>query len=409
MECPKCQAEVSGKFCRRCGSAAPLPPKPPTPVGLCPSCGVRVGPGAKFCGKCATPLTHLGHSAVQASEQCRHCGSQLKPGAKFCQSCGNPAPAVASGPDPARAWVEVPTAPAPVDRASVSPSSSPAPWEAPPIATTILQPELRTGSSIVSAPPSSVQGPVPPSLPELEGQRSPPPKLPASSSGFGGKNKAILLSGVAVLGLALGGLTYWFVLRKPAVNRAPNKPSVSQPAAAAPDKPSPSHSATPAPGNSATEPQPTIQLGKAPATAPKKAANQYPGRVSTPAVPAVPVKSGTPPSAPAPDLSGNWQGEYTHHDTNQITKVSLQISKDTTNWITGTLIFDSEGTNSASCAITGVYNPRSKFMLLDVGNCQGHPPAYLQGKIGFSSVEPTARQVFGVDSLHNSLLNISRH
>jgi hypothetical protein len=214
---------------------------------------------------------------------------------------------------------------------------------------------------------------------------------------------------VAVLGLAVGGLTYWFVLRKPAVNRAPNKPSVSQPATAAPDKPSPSRSATPAPDNSATEPQSTIQPEKAPATEPKKAASKYPGVVSTTAVPAVPVKSrGTPPSAPAPDLSGNWQGEYRNHDTNQITKVSLQISKDSTDLITGTLIFDSEGSNAASCAITGVYNRQSKFMLLVVGNCQGHPPAYLQGKIGFSSVEPTARQVFGVDSLHNSLLNISR-
>ncbi len=262
---------------------------------------------------------------------------------------------------------------------------------------------------MVSAPPPSVQGPAPQSLPELEGQGTLPPQLPTSSSGFWGRNRAILLSGVAVLGLAVGGLTYWFVLRKPAVNRAPNKPSVSQPATAAPDKPSPSRSATPAPDNSATEPQSTIQPEKAPATEPKKVASKYPGEVSTTAVPAVPVKTGgTPPSAPAPDLSGNWQGEYSNHDTNQITKVSLQISKDSTDLITGVLIFDSEGSNAASCAITGVYNRQSKFMLVVVGNCQGHPPAYLQGKIGFSSVEPTARQVFGVDSLHNSLLNISR-
>ena len=116
----------------------------------------------------------------------------------------------------------------------------------------------------------------------------------------------------------------------------------------------------------------------------------------------------TPPSARAPDLSGNWHGEYTNHDTNQITKVNLKISKDRTDLLTGILMFGLGGSNSASCAIAGVYNSQSKFMLLNVGNCQGHPPAYLQGKIGFSSVKPADRQVFGVDSLHNSLLNISR-
>ena len=121
MECPNCKAEVSGKFCRRCGSAAPLPPQPATPVDLCPSCGVRVGPGAKFCWKCATPLTR---AIGQASEQCLHCGSQLKPGAKFCKSCGNPVSSAGSGPDSARVRVGVPTAPAPVDPLSVSPSSS---------------------------------------------------------------------------------------------------------------------------------------------------------------------------------------------------------------------------------------------------------------------------------------------
>ena len=403
MECPTCKAEVSGKFCGRCGSAAPLPPKPATPVDLCPSCGVHVGPGATFCWKCATPLTR---AVGQASEQCLHCGSQMKPGAKLCKSCGNPASSAGSGPDSARVRVGVPTAPAPVDPVSVSPSSSPAPWETPPVATTILQPERLIGSNLVSTPPSSEQGPVPQPLPELEGQKTPPPKLPASSSGFWGKNKAILLSGVAVLGLALGGLTYWFVLRKPEVNRVPKKPTVSHPAAAARDKPSPAQSATPGAANSATEPQPTIQPEKVPATRPKRAASEYPGGVSTTAVP---VKSGgTPPSAPARDFSGKWQGEYRNHDTNQIAKVSLQISKDSADLIRGTLIFDSEGTNSASCAITGVYNPQSKFMLLDVGHCQGHPPAYLQGKIGFSSVEPTDRRVLGVDPMHNSLLNISR-
>jgi Double zinc ribbon len=405
VECPKCKAEVSGKFCRRCGSAAPLRPSPATPGDLCPSCGGRIGPGAKFCRNCGTPLTRsVGQSAVQASEPCPHCGSRLKPGAKFCKSCGAPAPSAGSGPDSARVRVGVPTVPAPVDPGSVSPSSLPAPGERPPDATGMLQPELRIGSSLVSTPPSSVQGAVPQSFREPEGQSTPPP-VPASSSGFWGKNKAILLSGVAVLGLVLGGLTYWFVLRKPEVKRGAKKPSVSRPATTAHDKPSASQSAKPAPDNSATQSQPT-RPRKTPATGPKKAASEYPGGDSTPAVPV--NSGGSLPVAPARDLSGKWQGEYTNHDTNQIAKVSLQISKDSTDLITGTLIFDSEGVNSAACAITGVYNPQTKFLLLKVDHCQGHPPAYLQGKIGFTAVEPTDSRVFGVDASHNSLLNISR-
>jgi hypothetical protein len=113
-------------------------------------------------------------------------------------------------------------------------------------------------------------------------------------------------------------------------------------------------------------------------------------------------------SVDSTDLSGNWHGEYTQEDTDQITKVNLQVIEDSTNVLTGTLKFDSAGNASASCAIHGVYNSQNKFMFLVLDKCQGRPPADLQGKIGFSSVEPTAREVFGVDSLHNSLLNISR-
>ena len=34
-------------------------------------------------------------------------------------------------------------------------------------------------------------------------------------------------------------------------------------------------------------------------------------------------------------------------------------------------------------------------MLLAVNSCRGSPPQYLQGKIGFSSVKPTDRRLFG--------------
>jgi ketosteroid isomerase-like protein len=114
-----------------------------------------------------------------------------------------------------------------------------------------------------------------------------------------------------------------------------------------------------------------------------------------------------PSSTPLSDLSGNWQGEYTNHDTNEVRKVTLQISRHDAD-LTGTLIFDPGGGNAASCTITGVYNDQKKFMLLKIADCQGHPPAYLQGYIGFSSIELTARQVFGVDPSHNGWLNINK-
>jgi hypothetical protein len=109
------------------------------------------------------------------------------------------------------------------------------------------------------------------------------------------------------------------------------------------------------------------------------------------------------------DLSGNWHGEYTNHDTNQITKVDLRIVEDpTTDLLTGTLMFGMGESNSGSCLVTGVYNPQNKFMLLKVGDCQGRPPQYLDGNIGFSSVKLTDSRVVGVVSLHNSTLDISR-
>jgi hypothetical protein len=122
---------------------------------------------------------------------------------------------------------------------------------------------------------------------------------------------------------------------------------------------------------------------------------------------AAPTKSAAAPAAAPPaDLSGFWEGDYTN--TKQVSKVTLQISKNSTDLFTGTMVFDSGGPNSSKCTVSGVYNPQSKFMVVKVANCQGQPPAYLQGKIGFASVELSAKQMFGVDSAHNSFLNISR-
>jgi hypothetical protein len=420
MECPNCRAEVAGKFCRWCGSAVSLPPNDAKPLSVCPACGASVRPGTKFCSTCATPLgSPAERAAVQASKECLHCGSQLKPGVRFCNTCGKPAPSADSGPGANRGWADVPTATA-VDHAPVSsfspPASSPPSWETSPFQATTAQSEMQTRSEIESPASAFETRSTPESLPEFE-DHGVEPHIPATGSGFWANNKAILLTGVAFLGLAAGGLTYWFVLRKPAANTAPNRSSVTRPATAAPNKPSALEPATAPPDNSAAEPQPSAQTKEALATEPKKAAGEDPGGVSITVSTPVPGKSSdlpastlpsAPASAPTPSLSGTWHGEYTNHDANQVTKVTLQISEDSADLLTGTLRFDPGGSNSASCAITGVYNPRSKFMLLKVGACQGHPPDYLQGKIGFSSVELSTHQVFGVDAAHNSLLNISR-
>lgn len=118
----------------------------------------------------------------------------------------------------------------------------------------------------------------------------------------------------------------------------------------------------------------------------------------------------TPAVVTSTSLAGSWHGDYTNADSNQVTKVSLKIVEEEgrADALTGSLVFDAQGTNSASCSVAGVYNAQNKFMLLSISNCQGHPPGYLQGKIGFSSISPSDRQTFGVDSLHNSWLNISR-
>jgi Double zinc ribbon len=122
----------------------------------------------------------------------------------------------------------------------------------------------------------------------------------------------------------------------------------------------------------------------------------------------------SPVSARAPSFSGNWHGEYTNYDKNQTTPVKLQIASENdradqlSGTLSGTLMFGVEGSSSNSCALSGVYNSQTKFMLLSVSNCQGNAPTNLQGRFGFSSVMPADVQAFGMDSAHNGLLNISR-
>jgi hypothetical protein len=411
MECPNCKAEVTGKFCRWCGSAVSLPANNADPASVCPTCGASVRPGTKFCSKCATPLASPAEPAVRSSSECLYCGAQLKPGVRFCNSCGKPVAPAGSGGDaiPARTNVQDATV---VENAPVSspassaapPDSSPASWQTPPFSATNPQAETQIQTGIEPAASAYETHPASESDAQFE-QHGFNPALPTTNSGFWANNKAILLTGVAVLGLAAGGLAYWFFLRRPAMNSAPSGSSFSRPATAAPNKPS--ALATAAPNNPAAEPQAAAQSKDATGTEP----NKDPNGVSIDVTTAVPAKPGDAPASVAgPSLSGKWHGEYTNHDANEVIKVTLQMTEDNNpDRLTGTLWFDAAGSNSASCPITGVYNPHNKFMLLNIGNCRGNPPAYFfEGKIGFSSVELAARQVFGVDPAHNSLLNISR-
>jgi len=406
MECPNCKAEVTGKFCRWCGSAVSMPANDANLASVCPTCGASVPPGTKFCSKCATPLARPAEpAAVQSNSECMYCGATLKPGVRFCNSCGKPVAPAASGRDAAPAWADAQAATV-VENAAASvapPAYAPASSQTQPFSATSPQAETQIGFEPAAS--AYETHPAPESLPQFEHQGI-DPDLPANNSGFWANNKAILLTGVAVLGLAAGGLTYWFLLRKPAANGAPSSSSLSRPATAAPNKPSALETTTPS--NTAGGSQSTAQPNNATATEPKK---EDPGGVSIDVTTAVPSKPGdVPASAPGPSLSGKWHGEYTNHDANEIIKVTLRITEDNSpERLKGALTFDAEGSNSASCALTGVYNPHSKFMLLNIGSCQGNPPAYFfEGKIGFSSVEITARQVFGVDPAHNTLLSISR-
>jgi hypothetical protein len=45
----------------------------------CPSCGVEVAQGAKFCNSCGAALT---------AKTCAKCGAAVRPEAKFCDNCG---------------------------------------------------------------------------------------------------------------------------------------------------------------------------------------------------------------------------------------------------------------------------------------------------------------------------------
>lgn len=115
MLCPKCGAQLSDSavICRACG--AMLPEQPAVPR-TCAQCGAPLESGVRFCTNCGAPVperpassdtaqsvppqqdtanaSYTGAAAPFGPGVCPRCGSRFAPGARFCTVCGMPAPEV---------------------------------------------------------------------------------------------------------------------------------------------------------------------------------------------------------------------------------------------------------------------------------------------------------------------------
>ncbi len=107
-------------------------------------------------------------------------------------------------------------------------------------------------------------------------------------------------------------------------------------------------------------------------------------------------------------LGGNWQGTYKNENLGQKAAVRLFMSQQG-DLLNGTMAYDQGGQHASSCAVNGIYNETKKSMYLQIGNCKGNAPSYLQqGRMGFLSVERNARETRGMDPANNSWLELSR-
>jgi len=55
---------------------------------FCEQCGNKINEGAKFCGKCGTPVSSGQDENISASSACAQCGAPLEEGEMFCPNCG---------------------------------------------------------------------------------------------------------------------------------------------------------------------------------------------------------------------------------------------------------------------------------------------------------------------------------
>lgn len=288
MKCPACNTEVTGKFCRSCGS-----PMPTVLAGVCPACGTTVRLGAKFCPQCAAPLARSVSGPV--AERCQSCGEPLKPGAKFCKSCGKQISRAASAPTVTPALTAVPILTH--DQAPPSRQDAPAPSTTSPVPIAVMesQPEIRPAPQ-----------PLPVSHPPTQASRKPQTtkvaeEKPAATKPSLWAHKGLVLGAVAVLMVVGAGSTYWFVLRKPAAHIAPiiEGPLASQPVAT-PQSPS-------------TGRQPAAQPAQAAQTEPQESANET--QNVTAATPA-PLKPNRNASRPTP-VQASQPYEQAHQNAEQ--------------------------------------------------------------------------------------------
>ena len=243
MKCPKCNAEASGsgKFCRSCGAPLGADSESAQAGRLCPSCGTAVQPGAKFCAACAAPLGRAPSSppVVEAISICVNCGAQAKAGTKFCQSCGKAIPS--SVPEATPDMMPTAVISTPVRPAPASPAWSPQP----PVAAEPARPVAAASPARPAVSP-----------PKMELAAGAGPSATAEAQRSSGSNRPLIitLTSVVVLALVAGGLTYQFVLRKPAV---PNPPAAETPVAEQPTASVPAEAST----------EPLSSESQAPATA----------------------------------------------------------------------------------------------------------------------------------------------
>jgi len=249
MKCPKCNSDVSGKFCRTCGCPMPTSLQATGTSNVCPSCGASVRVGAKFCPKCAAPLARSVPGPVSPAERCSDCGDPLKPGAKFCKSCGKQVLLAPSAPAVTPVQTTVPILPQ--ARAALAETAPPPPSMTSPLPVPAVEPAHAIRPVMAAPQPLPISRPTAQPIREMKNTTASVQKSPATKAGLWA-HKKMVFSAVAVLAVVGAGLSYWFILRRPAVHNAPiiQGPLASQPATTPP-------SPTPEPQTATQPAQPT--------------------------------------------------------------------------------------------------------------------------------------------------------
>ena len=57
---------------------------------VCPNCGKKLSPGAKFCIYCGSSIDEAKATVKLSGQMCSACGNPIEEGAAFCPHCGTP-------------------------------------------------------------------------------------------------------------------------------------------------------------------------------------------------------------------------------------------------------------------------------------------------------------------------------